>query len=87
MKCFAIVLFIFLYFIADIFTANYIHSVDEEEYKILKDLTWGTFTKSKKECTRKEKSAVIRFWRAKGKFKVVQGKLYYDGKDVSEWLC
>ena len=87
MKCFAIVLFIFLYFIADIFTANYIHWVDEEEYKILKDLTRGTFTNSIKECTRKEKSAVIRFWRAKGKFKVVQGKLYYDGKDVSEWLC
>ena len=61
MKCFAIVLFIFFYFITDIFTANYIHPVDEEDYKILKDLTEGTFTKSKKECIRKEKSAVIRF--------------------------
>ena len=80
MKCFAIVLFIFLLFIADIFTANYIHWVDEGGYKILKDLAEGTFTKSKKERTRKEKSAVVRFWRAKGKFKVMQGKLYYDGK-------
>ena len=53
MKCFAIVLFIFLYFIADIFTANYIHPVDEEDYKILKDLAEGTFTKSKTERTRK----------------------------------
>ena len=74
MKCFAIAIFIFLYFIA-IFTANYIHLVDEEDYKVLKDLALGTFTKSKKEPTRKEKSAVIKFWRAKGKFKVIQGKL------------
>ena len=84
MKCFTIVLFIFLYFIADIFTANYIHPVDEEDYKILKDLAEGTFTKSKKERTRKEKSAITRFCRAKGKFKVIQGKIYYDGKEVSE---
>ena len=84
MKCFAIVLFIFLYFIADTFTANYIHPVDEEDYKILKDLAEGTCTKSKKECTRKDESTVIRFWRAQGKFKVIQGKLYYDGKEVSK---
>ena len=83
MKCFAILLFIFCYFIA-IFTANYIHLVDEEDCKILKDPTKGTFTKSKKERTRKEESTVIRFWRAKGRFKVIQGKLYYDGKEVSE---
>ena len=38
-------------------------------------LALGTFTKSKKEPTRKEKSAVIKFRRAKGKFKVIQGKL------------
>ena len=75
MRCFAIAVFTFLYFIADIFTANYIHLVDEEDYKILKDLALGTFTKSKKEPTRKEKSAVIKFRRAKGKFKVIQGKL------------
>ena len=50
---------------ADICTANYIHRVNEEDYKILKDLAEGIFTKSKKERTRKEKSAVIRFWRAK----------------------
>ena len=84
MKCFAIVLFKVLYFIAVIFTANYTHPVDEEDYKILRDLAEGTITKSKKERTRKEKSAAIRFWRAKGKFKVTQGKQYYDGKEVSE---
>ena len=65
----------------------YIHQVDEEDHKILKDLVEETFTKSKKEGTRKKKSAVVRFWRAKGNFKVIQGKLYYDGKEVSEWLC
>ena len=48
MKCFAIVLLIFLYFIADIFNADYIHPLDKEDYKILKDLTERTFTKSKK---------------------------------------
>ena len=74
----------FLYFIADIFTANDVHLLDEEDYKIWKDLAEGTFTKSKKERTRKEKSAVIRFSRATGKFKVIQDKLYYNGK---EWLC
>ena len=84
MKCFAIVLFKFLYFIAHIFTANYIHPIDEEDYKVLKDFAEGTFTKSRKERTRKEKSTVIRFWRAKGKFKVIQGKLHYDGKKISE---
>ena len=84
MTCFAIVLFIFLYFIADIFTANYIHPVDEEGYKISNDLPEGTFTKSTKKRTRKVKCAVIRFWRAKGKFKLMQGKLYYDGKEVKK---
>ena len=67
MKCFAIVLLIFLYFIADIFNANYIHPLNKEDYKILKDLTERTFTKSKKKRTRREKSPVIRLWRAKGK--------------------
>ena len=50
MKCFAIALFIFFYFIADIFTANYNHLVDEDFkrfYKILKDPAERTFTKSK----------------------------------------
>ena len=67
MKCFAIVLLIFLYFITDIFNANYIHPLNKEDYKILKDLTERTFTKSKKKRTRREKSPVIRLWRAKGK--------------------
>ena len=61
MKCFATMLFIFSYFIADILTANYIHPVDEEDYKILKDLAEGTFIKAKKERTREEKSTAIRF--------------------------
>ena len=52
MKCFAIVLLIFLYFIADIFNADYIHPLDKEDYKILKDLTERTFTKSKKKKKR-----------------------------------
>ena len=67
MNCFAIVLLIFLYFVAEIFNANYIHPLDKEDYKILKDLTERTFTKSKKKRTRREKSPVIRLWRAKGK--------------------
>ena len=37
-----------------------------------------------KKRTRKVKCAVIRFWRAKGKFKLMQGKLYYDGKEVKK---
>ena len=59
MKCFAIVLFIFLYFIADTFTANYIHPVDEEDYKILKDLAEGTCTKSKKKNALEKRKALL----------------------------
>ena len=66
------------------FTANYIHPHDEENYKILKDLSEGTFTKSKKNALEKRKEL---FWRAKGKFKAIQDKPYYDEKEVSEWLC
>ena len=47
MNGFAIALFIFLSFIVNIFTANYIHPVNEEDYTILNDLSMATFTKSK----------------------------------------
>ena len=46
MKCFAIVLFMHLYFVADIFIANYIHLVAEKDHKILKDLSEGTLKRS-----------------------------------------
>ena len=46
MKCFAIVLFMLLYFIADIFIGNYIHLVAEKDHKILKDLSEGTLKRS-----------------------------------------
>lgn len=68
-------LFVFLYFIADILSANYNEPVNEEDYKALKYLAEGRFTKSRKEHTRKEKSAVIRFWNPKGKLKIIQSKL------------
>ena len=77
------VLFVFVLIFVDIFaTKNYIHPVDDDEYELLKELAEGKFCKPKKEMTRKEKSVVIRFWRAKGKFQVPEGKLHYDGKEV-----
>jgi hypothetical protein len=63
--------------------SKYLHPIDDEEYKILVTLTLGRFQKPVKERSVKEKSAVVRFWRAKGKFSVGQDKkLYYDGKQV-----
>lgn len=62
--------------------AKYIHPIGGDEYKILKELTLGTYNKPVKERSTIEKNTIIRFWRAKGKFTVEAGKLYYDGKKV-----
>ena len=44
------------------------HAIDDEEYKILKQLEFGKFVEPVKEQARKEKNPVIKFWRSKGKY-------------------
>ena len=61
------------------------HAIDDEEYKILKQLATGEFVKPVKEQSRKEKSTVVKFWRSKGKYTVSDDDtfvLLYDGKQV-----
>ena len=50
--------------------AGFGHAIDDEEYEILKQLATEKFVNPVKERSRKEKSAVIKFWRSKGKYTV-----------------
>ena len=62
---------------------QYLHPIDDDEYELIKLLVKGQFSKPIKERTRKEKNAVIKFWRNKSKFEVKEdGKLYFTGKEV-----
>ena len=77
------VLLVFVLHFTDILaTKDYIHPVCDSDYDILKQLAKRTFSKAKKERTREEKSAVVKFWRGKRKFKVVNGKLYFGEREV-----
>ena len=61
------------------------HAIDDEKYEVLKQLAAGKFAKSAKERSRKEKSAVVKFWRSKAKYTVSDddtSALLYDGKQV-----
>ena len=65
--------------------AGFRHAIDDEEYEILKQLVTRKFVKPVKERSRKEKSAVVKFWRSKGKYTVSDddtSALLYDGKQV-----
>ena len=69
--------------------AGFRHTLDDEEYEILKQLATGKFVKPVKERSRKEKSAVIKFWRSKGKYTVNDDNssaLLYDGKQILQIL-
>ena len=61
---------------------QYIHPVDDEQYPILLKLAGGNFKTPVHERSKKEKSAVVKFWRAKGKFEIKDGVLMYDDKQV-----
>ena len=49
---------------------KYTHAVDDEQYPILVRLTEGKFLKPVAERNKKERSAVVKFWQAKGKCKM-----------------
>ena len=61
----------------------YIHSVRDDEYKVLVAITKGEFSKSVNERSALEKRALIKFWRHKNSFSVdIDGYLLYKGKRV-----
>ena len=55
--------------------AGFRHTIDNEEYEILKQLATGKFVKSVKERSRKEKSTVVKFWGSKGKYLISNDNL------------
>ena len=57
-------------------------AVTDEQYPILGRLTKGKFLKPVAERN-KERSANVKFWQAKGKFKMKDGTLMYIDKKVS----
>lgn len=80
---FALVFFI----VCILFVGNvdcYIHPIGEDEYEVLLSLANGNFQKPVKDRTNVEKSAVIKFWRAKGRFTVDDSGrvLLFDNKKV-----
>ena len=62
------ILLVLCYYYVVVEITAFIHPVGEEEYDVLLQLANGKFSKSVHERTRVEKSAIIRFWRSKGKF-------------------
>ena len=65
--------------------AGFRHAIGDEEYEILKQLATGKFVKLVRERSRKEKSAVAKSWRAKGKYTASDDNTFtflYDGKQV-----
>ena len=80
---YAFMIISFLFFM-NIIVNCFIHPVDEEEYNILLKLANGNFLTPVKDPTTKEKSAVVKFWRAKGKYTTdCTGKiLLYENKKV-----
>ena len=64
---FKIILFVLLFiFLVDIRCIYGIHTVGDEEYEILLKLAKGTFSFPVKERNQVQKSAIVKFWRAKG---------------------
>ena len=59
------------------------HTFNDEEYPVLVRFTEGKFLKPVAERKKRERSAVVKFWRAKGKFKMKDGALMYNSKKVS----
>ena len=62
---------------------KYTHAVDNEQYPTLVRLTEAQFLKPVAQIN-KERSAVVKFWWAKGKFRMKDGALMYNGKKVCE---
>ena len=81
-----VITFIFVCLFFFLKTANcvFIHTVDEETYKILLKLCNNDFAVPVAKRTNVEKAAVVKFWRSKGKFENIDHVLYYDGRKVKK---
>lgn len=79
-----LILFLFTSLVLTTFVNCFIHPVGEEEYDVLLLLAKGEFNKPVKERSQVEKAAVIRFWRAKGRFSAdsTEKILLFDNKQV-----
>ena len=65
---------------------KFIHPVEQDEYHVLVKLAQGEFSVPVKERTRAEKSAIIKFWRARGKFTCEDdGTLLFNGRKVKKY--
>ena len=64
---------------------KFIHTITNEVYKILLELSKGEFNVAVADRTRLQKSTIIKFWRSKGKFANEGDVLLFDGKKV--WYC
>ena len=65
--------------------AGFWHAIDDKEYETLKQLATEKFVDLVNERSRKEESAVIKFWKSKRKYNVSDDKtsaLLYDDKQV-----
>ena len=74
---------IFLFFIFILTTASFIHPVDDETYEMVLPLCKNEFNIPVAARSSKEKAAVLKFWRRRGKYNNVENVLYYDGKRVN----
>ena len=51
---------------------NFIHSVKEKQYDVPVKLFKGEFSILVSECTRLQKSTIMKFWESKGKFPAME---------------
>ena len=81
-----LIFFVYIVLVSiDFVNCSFIHAVGEEEYQVLLSLAAGNFATLKRERSKVEKAAVVKFWRLKGLFTTDEsGKvLLFDNKRVS----
>lgn len=80
----ALVPFTIFFVTIDIFLhgVSSISTLDNETYDVFVQLIKGDFAVPVKSRTKKQKSAVVRFWRKRGKLSLKGGMLCFNGKRV-----
>ena len=59
-----------------------IRPLSDERYTILKQLVLGTFKVKTDERTREQRNTVTQFYRSRGTFRVNNGRLFYNDKEI-----
>ena len=84
MNCLLLWIFILLATAYFVWKKKYVHPVDDDEqYPILAKLAKGSLANPVTKKSKKENSAVVKFWGAKEKFKAKGRVLTCNGKEVS----